>query len=177
MKRLVFSSSSLLKRSFRQTAAFSLVKVTLTVAAFCLIALLDLVLARSNSQPASIQEITANEILAEIDVHLRADVPLPPGQASKEQISGFGLHGHCARPGAADTLFFSSDAELIGGHYSGTTDPPAPPRATFRAKITYLPPPYTSTTAANVLVSWPAQVVPKTGTPDGTVETFIAVAR
>ena len=82
------------------------------------------------SRPA-VHEITAVEILAEIDVNLRAGVPLPPGQASKEQYSGFGLHGHCARPGAADTLLFSSDGELIGGHYSGTTDPPSPPARYF----------------------------------------------
>jgi type II secretory pathway pseudopilin PulG len=179
MEPLVFSSSPLLKRSFRQTAAFSLVEVTLAlgVAAFCLIALLGLVSARSKSQQASIQQITANDIITEIDVHLRADVRLPPGQASNEQISGFGLHGHCAQLYAPDTLFFSSDAQVVGGPYSGTTDPPAPTGATFRAKITYLSPPNTSTSAANVVVSWPAQILPTTGTPAGWVETFIAVNR
>jgi hypothetical protein len=179
MKPLVFSSSPRLKRSFRETAAFSLVGVTLAlgVAASCLTALLGLVSARSNSQQASIPQITANDIITEIDVYLRADVQPPPGQASKEQISAFGLHGNCAQLYAPDTLFFSNDHQLVGGPYSGTTDPPAPEGATFRAKITYLSPPNTSTSAANVVVSWPAQILPTTGTPAGRVETFIAVNR
>ena len=150
--------------------------LALGVAAFFLMGLLGLVSARSKSQQASIQQITANDIMAKIDVQLRADVRLSPTEA-KEHISGFGLHGNSAKLSAPGTLFFSSDAQPLGGAYSSTTDPPAPAGATFRAKITYLSPPNNSTSAANVVVSWPAQILPTTGTPDGRIETFIAVNR
>src|SRR5690349_21540030 len=80
----------------RKTAGFSLVELTLAlgVAAFCLIALLGLLPASLKTQQNSIEQTVANGVITEILGDLRADVRLPPGQASKETVSGFGLHGH-----------------------------------------------------------------------------------
>jgi hypothetical protein len=47
----------------------------------------------------------------------------------------------------------------------------------FRAKIAYLFPPTATTSVANVTITWPAQVDPTTGTPAGSVGTYIAVNR
>jgi type II secretory pathway pseudopilin PulG len=174
------------KRHVHRTAGFSLVEVTLAigVAAFCLITVFALIPVALKTQQASIQQTTANDIMTQILGDLRADVRLPPGQASKEQTSGFGLHGHWLAVSQPDTLFFSNDVQLIGQPYSGTTDPPAPacdppsPCATFRAKISYMFPPNASTTVAKVFVSWPAQAIPGgTPGPAGKVETFIAINR
>ena len=165
------------KPPLHRVAAFSLVEITLAigVTAFCLLAVLGLVPIALQTQQASVQQTTANAIMAEILGDLRADVRLPPGQASKEGDSGFGLHGHWLLVAQPDTLFFTNTATMTGTVAQG--DPAAPPEATFRAKITYLFPPSASTTVAKVFVSWPAQVVPTTGTPAGKVETFIAVNR
>jgi type II secretory pathway pseudopilin PulG len=171
----------------RRTAGFSLVEVTLAlgIAAFCLLTVFALLPVALSTQQASIQQTVANDIMTEILGDLRADVRLPPGQASKEGTSGFQLHGHWLAVSQPDTLFFSNDVQLVGQPYSGTTDPPAPacspppaPCATFRAKINYLFPPNASTTVAKVFVSWPAQAIPGgTPAPAGIVETFIAVNR
>jgi len=109
--------------------------------------------------------------MSEILGDLRADIRLPPGQASHEGDSGFGLHGHWAQLYAPDTLYFDQQGKWL--QLNGS--PPA--AATFRAKITYLFPPNGSTSVANIVVSWPAQVDPATTTPAGSAQTFIAVNR
>jgi uncharacterized protein (TIGR02598 family) len=154
-------------------SAFSLVEVTLAlgVAAFCLIVLLGLLPTGLRTQQASIEQTNANHIMGEILGDLRADIRLPPGQASHEGESGFGLHGHWAQLYAPDTLYFAQEGDWL--QLNG--NPPA--GATFRAKITYLFPPNASTSVAKIIVSWPAQVDPATTTPAGSVETFIAVNR
>jgi hypothetical protein len=169
-----------MKRSPPGSAAFSLVEVTLAlgVAAFCLITLLALLPSALLTQQASIQQTTANAIMTEILGDLRADVRLPPGQVSKEQDSGFGLHGHWALVRDPDTLFFTNNGTWTGTLAQG--DPPAPagpPDPVFRAKITYLFPPNASTSIAKIVVTWPAQVIPTTAKPVGKVETFVAVNR
>ena len=162
-----------MKRSLSGTAAFSLVEVTLAlgVAAFCLIAVSGLLPTGLKTQQNSIQQTTANNIMSEILGDLRANIRLPPGQASHEGESGFGLHGHWAQVYAPDTLYFTQEGlwQQLNGN------PPA--GATFRAKVTYLFPPSASTSVAKIIVSWPAQVDPATGVPAGSVETFIAVNR
>jgi len=167
-----------MKRALRATAAFSLVEVVLAlgVAAFCLIAVMGMLPAGLKVQQAGIQQTTANEIMAAILNDLRADVVLPPGQASKELASGFGLHGHWALVAVPDTLFFTNEGNQTGSVAQGTF-PLAPPGAVYRAKITYLFPPTATTSVANVIISWPAQVDPTTGTPAGSVGTYIAVNR
>jgi hypothetical protein len=168
-----------MKQPSSEKAAFSLVEVTLAlgVAAFCLIVLLGLLPSGLKTQQNSIQQTIANDIMGEILGDLRADVRLPPGQASKEGVSGFGLHSHWLLVAQPDTLFFTNNVQMVGsGPQSG--DPPAPPDATFRAKITYLLPPTASTSVAKVVVTWPAQVMPTdTAVSAGRAETFIAVNR
>jgi len=162
----------------RASSAFSLVEVTfaLGVAAFCLIAVMGMLPVGLKTQHASIQQTTANEIMAGILNDLRADVVLPPGQASKEQDSGFGLHGHWALVAVPDTLFFTNAGNQTGSVAQGTFAP-APSDAVFRAKITYLFPPTATTSVANVIITWPAQVDPTTVIPAGSVGTYIAVNR
>ena len=153
--------------------AFSLAEVTLAlgIAGFAFIAILGMMPVALKVQQASVQQTTANEIMAAILNDLRADVVLPPGQTSKETDSGFGLHGHWAQVATPDTLYFTN-----AGNQTGSVNASGPD-AVFRAKITYLFPPTTTTSVANVTITWPAQVDPTTGTPAGSVGTYIAVNR
>lgn len=177
-----------MKPRVRRAAAFSLVEVTIAlgVAAICLILLVGLLPAGLKTQQASAQQTIANQILTVLLSDLRADLRLPPGQASKEggngtcgQVinggnnggSGFGLHGHWAQMCSPDTLWFNQQGDWL--QLNGT----APAGATFRAKITFFRPPNISTSVANIVVSWPAQVDPATTTPAGSVQQFIAVNR
>jgi uncharacterized protein (TIGR02598 family) len=158
----------------RRASAFSLVEITfaLGVAAFCLIAVLGMLPIGSKTQQASVQQTTANQIISQIFSDLRADLILPPGQASHEDESGFHLHGHWADMMQPDTLYFSQE-----GKYLQTNGDP-PTDAVFRAVITYNPLPPTQTTSlANIVVSWPAAVDPATGVPAGSVTAFVAVNR
>ena len=163
-----------MKERSRSSSAFSLAEVTLAlgVAALAFIAVLGMMPVGLKVQQASVQQTTANEIMAAILNDLRADVVLPPGQASKETDSGFGLHGHWAQVATPDTLYFTN-----AGNQTGTVNGAAPADAVFRAKITYLFPPTATTSVANVIITWPAQVDPTTGTPVGSVGTYIAVNR
>lgn len=157
----------------RRIAGFSLVEVTIAlgVAAFCLLVLLGSLPTGIKTQQASAQQTIANQIMTVLLSDLRADLRLPSGQASKEGASGFGLHGHWAQNYAPDTLWFNQQGQWL--QLNGT----APAGATFRARITYFSPPNTSTSVANIVVSWPAQVDPATTTPAGSVQQFIAVNR
>jgi hypothetical protein len=156
-------------------AGFSLVEITLAlgVAGFCLIAILGMLPVGLKTQQTSSQQTKANAIISEVVGDLRADVRLPPGKISKESTAGLGLNGHWAAVATPDTLYFTIDGKQTGGVSPGTV----PPDAVFRVKITYLFPPTTTTSLADVTVSWPAQVDPATGVPAGSVETFIAVNR
>ena len=169
----------------RETAAFSLVEVTLAlgVAAFALLAILGMLPTGLKIQQTSIQQTTANTIIAQIFSDLRADVRLPPGQASKacpdppdpnQPCQWDQLHGHWRNAATPDTLYFTNEARQ-----TGTLNGSPPANAVFRAKITYYSPPtpeYT-TSLAHIIVSWPAQVDPATAVPAGSVKTFVAVNR
>ncbi len=162
----------------RASSAFSLVELTLAlgVAAFCLIAVLGMLPVSLKTQQASINQTKANAIISQIAADLRADVRLPPGQASKEQDQGFGLHGHWLTVSVPDTLYFTNEGKQTGSAYA-SPPPPAPPDAVFRATITYLFPPTLSTSIAGITVTWPAAVDPATGTPAGSIDMFVAVNR
>jgi uncharacterized protein (TIGR02598 family) len=162
-----------MKRSPSETAAFSLVEVTLAlgVAAFALLAILGMLPTSLKTQQASIQQTTANSIISQIFSDLRADVRLPPGLASHETDGGFQppLHGHWAQMGTPDTLYFTQEGKPVN---SGQDVP------VFRATITYRLPPTDTTSLANITVSWPAQVDPASGgVPAGSVTTLVAVNR
>ncbi len=167
-------------------SAFSLIEVTLAigVAAFCLIAVMGLLPVAIKMQQASVQQTKANAIISQISSDLLADVRLPPGQASKAQGDWSNLHGHWAQVATPanlhgrwaqvatpDVLYFTNDAKQSG--YQGS----APADAAFRATITYMLPPTTTTSLANIKVTWPASIDPATGTPAGSAETYISVNR
>jgi uncharacterized protein (TIGR02598 family) len=174
MSPLTFSTLPARQLSRSKTSAFSLVEVTfaLGVASFCLVAVLGLLPTALKTQQAGAQQTIANGVMTEILADLRADVRLPPGQVSKEQNSGFGLHGHWAQVATPDTIYFTSQ-----GKVTGTINGSPPADAVLRAKITYLFPPNASTCVAKIVVSWPAPVDPATAVPAGSVETFVAVNR
>src|SRR6266478_3701873 len=172
-----------MKRCRAKTTAFSLVEVTLAlgVAAFCLIAVLGLLPTSLRTQQNSIQQTTANQIISTIFSDLRADVRLPPGQASKacpdppdpnQPCQWSNLHGHWRSIAVPDTLYFTNEAKQ-----TGTINGSPPADAVFRAKITYRFPPTDTTSLADITVSWPAQVDPTTGVPAGLVTTMVAVNR
>ena len=154
-------------------SAFSLIEVTLAigVAAFCLIAVMGLLPVAIKMQQASVQQTKANAIISQISSDLLADVRLPPGQASKAQGDWANLHGRWAQVATPDVLYFTNDAKQSG--YQGS----APADAAFRATITYMLPPTTTTSLANIKVTWPASIDPATGTPAGSAETYISVNR
>jgi len=163
----------------RGSGGFSLVEVTLAlgVAAISLIVLMGLLPTGLKTQQNSAEQTVANGVITEILGDLRADVRLPPGQASKEDVnnggSGFGLHGHWAQVRTPDVLYFTNE-----GKWTGTLNAGSPTAdAALRATITYLFPPSASTSVAKIVVSWPPQVDPAAGVPAGFVETFIAVNR
>ena len=164
-----------MKRSLPETAAFSMIEITLAmgVAAFCLIAVLGLLPVALKTQQASVQQTTATEILSDASSDLRASVRYPPGQASKLNSQQQALKGHWANVGTPDTLYYTNEGAQTGGLSPGSP----PPDAVFRLTLTYLLPPTDTTSLANIRVSWPAQVDPATGTPAGSVQTFIAVNR
>jgi uncharacterized protein (TIGR02598 family) len=173
MNPLTFPSRPLLKRPLPETAAFSLVEVTLAlgVAAFCLITVFALLPVALKTQQTSTQQTTANTIMSQIFADLSADLRLPPGQQSKQ----FNLHGHWAQAQTPDVLYFAKDGTFVPG---STNQPTAPATAVFRAIVTYLRPPVETTSLADITVSWPAQVDPLAGgVPAGQVETFAAINR
>ena len=159
----------------RSTAGFSLVEIVLAigVAAFCLIAVLGLLPVALKTQQASIQQTTATQILSQVGSTLRAAVRYPPGLAQQLQDGDKELHGHWLSVGTPDTLYYTNEDVQTGGVSPG--GPPA--NAVFRLTLTYIAPPTDTTSLANIIVTWPAQVDPATGTPAGSVETFIAVNR
>ena len=173
-----------MKRPPPETAAFSLVEVALAlgVAAFALLAIMGMLPTTFKTQQASIQQTTANTFISQIFSDLRADLRLPPGQASKacpdppdpnQPCQWDQLHGHWRNVATPDTLYFTNEAKQ-----TGTINGSPPADAVFRAKITYRFPPTETTSLADITVSWPAQVDPdQGGTPTGSATSLIAVNR
>ena len=162
-----------MKRSLHITAAFSLVEITLAlgVAAFCLIAVMGMLPIGLKTQQAGVEQTKANAIISAISTDLRAAVRLPPGLVSKQ----FGLKGYWGTVGTPDTLYFTNDVDQTPPNTVNVSPPPAD--AVLRATISYLLPPTSTTSLADIKVTWPAQVDPATGVPTGSVETFIAINR
>jgi uncharacterized protein (TIGR02598 family) len=157
----------------RVSNAFSLVEVTLAlgVAAFCLIAVLGMLPLGLKTQQTGIAQTQANSIISQIVSDLRADVRLPPGQASKAQGQWSNLHGHWAQVATPDTLYFTNE-----GKQTGSINTTAPADAVFRATITYRPPPAETTSLAYIIVSWPAAQSDLSKVA-GSVETLVAINR
>src|SRR5215831_190797 len=104
-----------MQSSVGRIGGFSLVEVTIAlgVAAICLTVLLGLLPTGIKTQQSGAQQTIANQIMTVILSDLRADVRLPPGQASKEGQSGFGLHGHWAQISQPDTLWFDQQGKWL----------------------------------------------------------------
>jgi len=165
-----------MRRALYPAAGFSLVELTLAlgVAAFCLLAILGMLPVSLKTQQASVQQTTANEIISEIAADLRAEVRLPPGQASKQ----FGLKGYWATVGTPDWLYFTNDGEQSAG--SVVNQSTVPTDAAFVAIMNYRLPPSDTTSLTNIVVSWPASAVNPstgTGTPAGSSQAFVAINR
>jgi len=169
----------------QQIAGFTLVEVTLAlgVAAICLTALMGLLPTSLTTQQSSIRQTTANQIISQISSFLRADVRLPPGQASKacpdppdpnEPCDWSNLNGHWRNVAAPDTMYFTNEAKPTG---TVTQPNNVPVDAVFRAKITYMTPPTQTTSLASIRVTWPAAIGPDNGVPAGSVTTLLAVNR
>jgi uncharacterized protein (TIGR02598 family) len=169
-------------RRGRFIRAFSLIEITLAlgVGSFCLLAVLALLPVGTKTNQASIQSTKALAVAAQIMSDLRADVQLPPGQASKEQTSGFSLHGHWAAVSTPDSLYFTNE-----GKQTGTVNPgSAPADAVFVANIKYMLPPTQTTSIARITVAWPAPSGTINGQGDidltnvaGSIELFTAINR
>jgi uncharacterized protein (TIGR02598 family) len=161
-----------MKCSSRKKTAFSLVELVLAigVAAFGLIATLGMLPVATKTQQASVEQTKANAIISQIVGDLRADVRLPPGQASKVQGDYSNLHGHWRQVAIPDTLYFDNDTHEI--QYGGS----APGNAVFKATITYMSPPDVTTSIAQIVVSWPASQSDLTKV-SGSIEFFAAVNR
>lgn len=168
-----------------QIAGFTLVEVTLAlgVAAICLIPLIGLLPTSLKTQQNSIHQTTANQIISQISSFLRADVRLPPGQASKacpdppdpnEPCDWSNLNGHWRNAATPDTMYFTNEAKPTG---TVTQPNNVPADAVFRAKITYMAPPTQTTSLASIRVTWPAAIDPDSGVPAGSVTTLLAVNR
>ena len=169
----------------QQIAGFALVEVTLAlgVAAICLVALMGLLPTSLKTQQSSIHQTTANQIMSQISSFLRADVRLPPGQASKacpdppdpnEPCDWSNLNGHWRNVATPDTMYFTNEAKPTG---TVTQPNNVPADAVFRAKITYMTPPTQTTSLASIHVTWPAAIDPDSGEPAGSVTTLLAVNR
>ena len=164
-----------MKRSLPVTAAFSLVEIVIAlgVAAFCLIAVMGMLPIGLKTQQASIKQTTANSIISQVLSKLRAATRVPPGQEDRTD-SKWLLHPHTGGgpwDPEPDILYFTNEGNSVG---SGITSD-----SVYRATVNYFQPPdpaYT-TSLANITVTWPAQVDPATGTPGGSVQTFIAINR
>ena len=167
-----------MKSRLRSAAAFSLIEITLAmgVAAFCLIAVLGLLPVALRTQQASVQQTTANEIISQVTADLRAAVRYPPGQTNNLNSQQQTLKGHWAQVGTPDWLYFTNQAVQTGGVSPGSR----PTDAVFLARLIYRQPPTDTTSLADIVVSWPGAAVNPvtgTGTPAGSVETFIAINR
>jgi type II secretory pathway pseudopilin PulG len=179
MNTLSCSAQLAPKQSPRESAAFSLIELTLAlgIAAFCLITLFALIPVALKTQQTSTQQTTANTVASQIVADLSAALRLPPGLQSKQ----FNLHGHWAQALTPDLLYFAKDGTFVPG---STNQRPPPPTAVFLAAVTYLQPPTETTSLADVTVGWPAAGIPVNvdGQPDfskgaGKIETFAAINR
>ena len=111
---------------------------------------------------------------------LRADVRLPPGQASKAKGSWTDLHGHWAQVAVPDNMYFTNEVKQTGTVNPGS----APADAAFVANMKYIAPPTVTTSICRITVAWPAAGVPVLANGDlnrtnaaGSIELFVTVNR
>lgn len=157
-----------------KTGAFSLAEVTLAigVAAFCLISVFGLLPVGVASNQAAIHQTKANGLLSAVASDLRATPPTSPRGASTPSpqfaITIPANPVPAATP-APTTRYFTSEGK------SSTT---LNTWSIYRMTITF--PSNASSRAAtlvNLKVTWPPQIDPATGTPAGSLQSFVALDR
>jgi uncharacterized protein (TIGR02598 family) len=165
-----------MKHRSRACRAFSLAEVTLAlgVAAIALIGVMGMLPVGLKTQRTSANQTKANAVMSQCIDFLRADVRLPPGQAKKAEGGWENLNGHWQQQAVPDTLFFTTDGKQIG--WAQGSNASAPAGAVFRATITYLFPPTSTTSIAKITVSWPATPIDLTKV-EGSIDMFAAVNR
>ena len=163
---------------------FSLVEVTLAlgITSFCILAVLGLLPSGTKLSRDAAQSTKANLVAAQVMNFLRADVRLPPGQASKAQGSWADLHGHWAQVARPDSLYFTNEVKQTGNVVSSPGNVPAD--AAFVANMKYLAPPTVTTSVCRITVAWPAAGAPVLANGDldltkvaGSIELFVTVNR
>jgi Tfp pilus assembly protein PilV len=161
---------------------FSLVEVTLAlgITGVSLLVVLGLLPSGTTVSRAATQSTKANLVAAQVMNFLRADVVLPPGQASKAQGSWANLSGHWAQVAVPDTLYFTNEVKQTGNVSPGS----APADAVFVANMKYLAPPTVTTSVCRITVAWPAAAAPVLANGDlnltnvaGSIELFVTVNR
>jgi len=145
-----------MKDSFRSSAAFSLVEVTLAlgIAAFCLIAVIGLVPVAALTNRNATSQTAATNVIASVIADMRATTSSTSPQ--------YGITF-----GTAKTLYFDGAGQFATS--LGTN-------SRYRVRITFPSSP-SGLSYADVKATWPAPVDPATTTPGGSVEIFAAFDR
>ena len=161
-----------MKQAQRSTTAFSLVEVTLAlgVAGFCLIAVMGLLPVGVQTQRASVQQTTANDILSAVVSDIRT-VPIvsnDPGNSSKQYKLFFPANGQ------PEFLYFTNNGSTGQRANQPGSD------TTFYATVSSIGPPQgagsRTATLVKLRVSWPYNGN-TSSTPAGYVETFVSLDR
>lgn len=153
-------------------AGFSLIEVTiaLSVAAFCLLAILGLLQTGITSQRATVEQTAATGIASLIFSDLTA------GGTNESPRFAFSLTNTNA--GVVQTVYFND-----GGKPTGDVGTPPTAESRFRASVEIRPPAagVVAVTPVRILVSWPAAADPVPSQwparHSGAVETWTALDR
>ena len=159
-------------RHRQEIAGFSLVEVTLAlgVAGFCLLAIFGLLPVALNSNQTAIEQTAADSVMTAIVSDLRATpATLPVGAAAVS--AQYAINIPAASGASSQTLYFVSEQQTAANAAS----------ARFRVTLKFIGAPSGGGTKSamclSMKVSWPAVVDPSTGTPAGTVQSFVALDR
>ena len=145
-----------MNNSFRSSAAFSLVELTLAlgIAAFCLMAVIGLVPVAALTNRNATSQTAATNVIASVIADMRATTSSTSPQ--------YGITF-----GTAKTLYFDGAGQFATSLGANSR---------YRVRITFPSSP-SGLSYAGVKATWPAPVDPATTTPSGSVEIFAAFDR
>jgi uncharacterized protein (TIGR02598 family) len=145
-----------MNNSFRSSAAFSLVELTLAlgIAAFCLMAVIGLVPVAALTNRNATSQTAATNVIASVIADMRATTSSTSPQ--------YGITF-----GTAKTLYFDGAGQFATSLGANSR---------YRVRITFPSSP-SGLSYADVKATWPAPVDPATTTPSGSVEIFAAFDR
>jgi len=145
-----------MNNSFRSSAAFSLVELTLAlgIAAFCLMAVIGLVPVAALTNRNATSQTAATNVIASVIADMRATTSSTSPQ--------YGITF-----GTAKTLYFDGAGQFATSLGANSR---------YRVRITFPSSP-SGLSYAYVKATWPAPVDPATTTPSGSVEIFAAFDR